>query len=53
MNSRREIRETARGGVNTRRVHSPVSRGQQRDLASRAADIVDVDVNGSFTGTSS
>jgi hypothetical protein len=34
-------------------VHFPVSRGKRRDLASRAADIVDVDVdvdvNGFFT----
>jgi hypothetical protein len=36
-------------------VHFPVSKGKQRGLASRAADIVDVDVdvNGFFTGTSS
>jgi hypothetical protein len=36
-------------------VHFPVSKGKQRDLASRAADIVDVDadvdVDGFFTGT--
>jgi hypothetical protein len=27
-------------------VHFPVSKGKQRDPASRAADIVDVDVHG-------
>jgi hypothetical protein len=47
--------ETPERGASTvlRGVHLPVSKGKQRDLASRAAGIVDVDVNGLFTGTSS